>query len=393
MTRILVLGGAGFQGARAARMLAASEHVQEVVIADAQADAARRLAASLGPAASAASADATDTAAVASLLRETTPDLVLNCSGPYRLTGVSSLDAAIVCGVDYVDLLDDKHLIETYWSRHERARAAGVTAICSTGWTPGLTNIMASHLGAELDEVLQIHITWLGSVTLDVSPHLMVHRIELFGGGASVVSHGELITVPGGGSRISVQWPDCGTFTAAICTHAEPVTLHRRFPTLRSATIRGSYTAPAFLDLVCSLGRSGMLERAAISVDGVAVAPEAFIGAFLTSPAFAVSPIHAAIANAQATVGDLDGCRVVVVGRRGETTVARAARYLSRQRWRSTYGVAAVCAELVAAGALRAPGVHAPDAIDTTVVMPALEAAGLGFEEFAADDAPELQAP
>jgi saccharopine dehydrogenase-like NADP-dependent oxidoreductase len=392
MTKVLVLGGAGFQGSRAARMLAASEHVQELLVVDAQRDVGQREAAKLGPKASGGCVDATDKRAVASLLRDQAPDLMLNCSGPYRLTGLSSLDASIECGVDYVDLLDDKALMGSYWSRDERARAAGVTAICCTGWTPGLTNIMAAQLARDLDEVDQIHITWLGSVTLDVSPHLMVHRVELFGGDAAAVCDGALITIPGGGSRISVPWPGCGTFTAAICTHPEPVTLHRRFPGLRHATIRGSYTAPEFLDLVCSLGRSGMLERNPIDADGQRVAPEAFIGAFLTSPAFTASTIHAAVASAQAHVGDLDGARVVLVGRRGGAAVARAARYLSDQRWRSTYGVAAVCAELVARGEVRVPGVHTPEALDAGVVVPALDAGGFGFDEFPADDAPELLA-
>ena len=393
MTKILVMGGAGFQGSRAARVLTASEQVQELVVVDAQRDAAQRVAANLGPKASSACVEATDTAAVASLLRELAPDLMLNCSGPYRSTGFSSLDAAIECGVGYVDLLDDKDLIGSYWDRDERAHAAGVTAICCTGWTPGLTNIMAAHLATDLDEVEQIHITWLGSVTLDVSPHLMVHRVELFGGDAAAVRDGELITMPGGGSRISVDWPGCGTFSAAICAHPEPVTLHRRFPGLRQATIRGSYTAPEFLDLVSSVGRSGMLARNAIDADGQSVVPEAFIGAFLTSPAFTASPTHAAVANAQATVGDLDGARVVLVGRRAGAEVARAARYLSNERWRSTYGVAAVCAELVARGEVRMPGVHTPEILDPSVVVPALDAAGFELDEFPADDAPELRVP
>ena len=392
MTKILVLGGGGFQGARAARMLAASESVRELLLVDARRDAAQREAGNLGPKASAARVDATDRVAVASLVRESAPDVVLNCSGPYRFTGLPSLDAAIECGVDYVDLLDDKELIEAYWSRDESARAAGVTAISSTGWTPGLTNIMAAHLASDLDNVEQIHITWLGSVTLDVAPHLMVHRIELFGAQAALVRDGELIAVPAGDSRISVHWPGCGTFTAALCTHSEPVTLHRSFPGLRQASIRGSYTAPEFLDLVSSLGRAGFLERRAIEADGQRVAPEAFIGAFLTSPAFTASPIHAAVATAQANVGDLDGARVVVVGRRDGAEVTQAARYLSDQRWRSTYGVAAVCTELVARGDVRLPGVHTPEALEPSVVVPALEAAGFGFEEFAADDAPELHA-
>jgi saccharopine dehydrogenase-like NADP-dependent oxidoreductase len=393
MTKILVMGGAGFQGSRAARMLAASEHVEELVVVDAQRDAAQREAANLGPKASSACVEATDTAAVASMLRDLAPDLMLNCSGPYRSTGFSSLDAAIECGVDYVDLLDDKDLIGSYWDRDERARAAGVTAICCTGWTPGLTNIMASHLATDLDDVEQIHITWLGSVTLDVSPHLMVHRVELFGGDAAAVRDGELITMPGGGSRISVDWPGYGTFSAAICTHPEPVTLHRSFPGLRQATIRGSYTAPEFLDLVSSLGGSGMLARKAIDADGQSVVPEAFIGAFLTSPAFTASPTHAAVANARATVGDLDGARVVLVGRRAGAEVARAARYLSNERWRSTYGVAAVCADLVTEGEVRMPGVHTPEVLDPSVVVPALDAAGFGLDEFPAEDAPELRAP
>lgn len=67
--------------------------------------------------------------------------------------------------------------------------------------------------------------------------------------------------------------------------------------------------------------------------------------------------------------------------------------YLSDQRWRSAYGVAAVCAELVARGEVRMPGVHTPEMLDPSVVVPALDTAGFRLEEFPADDAPELRVP
>jgi saccharopine dehydrogenase-like NADP-dependent oxidoreductase len=111
--------------------------------------------------------DATNTAEVAALIRETACQIVINVGSPF--VNMAVLQACIDTGVAYMDTAiheDPTKICETppwygnyEWQRREACKAAGVTAILGVGFDPGVVNAYA-RLAADdyLDTVESIDI-------------------------------------------------------------------------------------------------------------------------------------------------------------------------------------------------------------------------------------------
>ncbi|MFQ6776447.1 saccharopine dehydrogenase family protein [Cereibacter sphaeroides] len=111
--------------------------------------------------------DATDTAAVAALIRGTGAEIVINVGSAF--VNMPVLEACLETGAAYMDTAiheDPAKICETppwygnyEWKRRERCAEAGVTAILGVGFDPGVVNAYA-RLAADdyLDEVRSIDI-------------------------------------------------------------------------------------------------------------------------------------------------------------------------------------------------------------------------------------------
>ncbi|MDX5383424.1 MAG: saccharopine dehydrogenase family protein [Rhodobacterales bacterium] len=111
--------------------------------------------------------DATDSAAVAQLIRDTGAQIVINVGSPF--VNMSVLQACIDTGAAYMDTAiheDPAKICETppwygnyEWKRREACEKAGVTAILGIGFDPGVVNAYA-RLAADdyMDTVTSIDI-------------------------------------------------------------------------------------------------------------------------------------------------------------------------------------------------------------------------------------------
>lgn len=111
--------------------------------------------------------DAMDSAAVASLIRETGAEIVINVGSPF--VNMTVLQACIDTGAAYLDTAiheDPAKVCETppwygnyEWKRREACARAGVTAILGVGFDPGVVNAYARLAADEyLDRVDSIDI-------------------------------------------------------------------------------------------------------------------------------------------------------------------------------------------------------------------------------------------
>src|SRR5262249_30510594 len=154
--RIIVLGGCGAMGSEATRDLAQTSDFEEIVIADADFERARALAAELGGSrVRAIQADVADETGLTETLRGF--DVVANCT-TYHF-GLICTRAAIKARVSYLDLgglFNTPRQLEL----DEDARSAGVTVCLGCGATPGVTNLMARHAADQLDRVDEVHISF-----------------------------------------------------------------------------------------------------------------------------------------------------------------------------------------------------------------------------------------
>jgi saccharopine dehydrogenase-like NADP-dependent oxidoreductase len=155
--RIVIVGGYGAFGARAAERLA-REPSLDVIIAGRSLASARAQASLLAPTAEASiTATALDAARVtAQELRALAPQVVINASGPFQGQDYHLARTCIETGCHYVDLADARGFVTGIAQLDAEARAANVSVVSGASSVPGLSSaavrLMAGNF-AQLDEV------------------------------------------------------------------------------------------------------------------------------------------------------------------------------------------------------------------------------------------------
>jgi saccharopine dehydrogenase (NAD+, L-lysine-forming) len=155
--KIVVLGGAGLMGRIAVRDLAASQGVDQVLIADRDVELAQKVIALLPQGrskVSAAEVDVTDRTALSAALRGA--DAVLNAVRYYFNLDVMA--ACLEAGVHYTDLGGLFHNTRRQLDLHEEFERAGLTAVLCMGSAPGVPNVQARYAADRLDTVESIYI-------------------------------------------------------------------------------------------------------------------------------------------------------------------------------------------------------------------------------------------
>ena len=159
MKKIILLG-CGFHGRGIAYHLAKTREVQLRVL-----DRDERRASAVGQKArvSWATVDVADKESLRTAIKGA--DAIVNAVGPYHRTALGIVDAAIDCGVHYVDMNDDHEVAEAILldpSWDERARGAGVTVLLDCGVVPGLSGMLVRYGSSMLErtEEVSIRFAW-----------------------------------------------------------------------------------------------------------------------------------------------------------------------------------------------------------------------------------------
>jgi saccharopine dehydrogenase-like NADP-dependent oxidoreductase len=242
--KVLALGGSGDMGRHAVRTALEFDFVEELVIADLDADGAARFASSCGPRARAVAVDVQDEAALAALLRDA--DAVLNAVGPFYRFGVPILRAAIGARCPYIDICDDWEPTLEMLDLDSEARAAGITAIVGLGASPGISNLLAVKAMAALDEVEEVVTGWgvgggPGDVELDTEAGerepsaALVHWLHQCSGTIRLCRDGALTDVAPV-QEVELDYPGIGRGPAWTVGHPEAVTLPRVYPNIRQSS-------------------------------------------------------------------------------------------------------------------------------------------------------------
>jgi saccharopine dehydrogenase-like NADP-dependent oxidoreductase len=126
----------------------------DIIVADRDRAAARRLASELPRRVRAIEADAASPASLARALKGAT--VVVNaCHHDFNLR---VMDAALKAGSHYLDLGGLFHVTRRQLARDAQFRRAGLLAVCGMGSAPGIVNVMARVAAGGLDRVHEIHI-------------------------------------------------------------------------------------------------------------------------------------------------------------------------------------------------------------------------------------------
>lgn len=153
--RITVLGGAGKMGSIAVQHLALDPRVDEVVIADINAEQAATIIEHLGsPKVSFRHVDLKDDEGFVNALRGS--GACLNATVYY--TNIPVMKACLRAGVSYVDLGGLFHTTREQLNLHDAYHSAGVSAVLGMGSAPGIPNVQARYAADRLDTIDSIRI-------------------------------------------------------------------------------------------------------------------------------------------------------------------------------------------------------------------------------------------
>jgi lysine 6-dehydrogenase len=255
---MVVLGGAGEVGAALCSDLARCDEITGLVVADVDHAKAAQVAAELGARASAVRVDVHDRAGALSVLDGA--DVLVNCTSFTLFDPVIRLAAE--ARVPYADLLS------TPGAEHRAlVQESAITAISGLGATPGLSNVLVRHAADELDELEEVHISWVSFRTIAPAPGLLdtilwelaencPTRLYLQGGRFRTAGFME-------GSRVVAFRPPVGRQRVYYVPHTEVTTLPAHFPTLRFCAVRGTWR-PELMEDIRVLNKYGLLDGPAL---------------------------------------------------------------------------------------------------------------------------------
>ena len=357
--RFVVLGGAGAIGRVVVRDLFTSNRRSEILLADYNPDAASHIAKQYrSRRVFSAAADARDIKQLSELL--TGYSVVINCTR--HQFNLNVMEAALRARVHYLDLGGLFVWTRRQLKLNRRFASAGLIAILGMGCAPGLTNVMTAAAGSQLDRVDSIRIR-VGGIDFNASGNGFVFPYSA----QTIVEELTLPPWKWSGKRFvkakpRAGWelidfgPPVGSVSVVMTRHSEIATLPRRFKRkgLRYADFKVGFDR-TFVRNVMSRLRSGWHIR---DFEGL--------------PASRSAP------------NDYEISRVTVQDRKQRIVMDCHAR--SNAEWHASAGdidtacPASIAAQMIVAGAVRTPGVWAPeDIIPADLLFAECEKRGMTF--------------
>jgi len=90
-------------------------------------------------------------------------DAVVNTVGPFYRFGFRVASSLVELGLNFIDICDDYDATEKELGLNEKASKRNIRAIVGLGWTPEVSNLLASMGARELGGASAVDIYWVGS--------------------------------------------------------------------------------------------------------------------------------------------------------------------------------------------------------------------------------------
>ena len=250
MMRIVVLG-AGAMGAFIAKELVRRAPAAEIVIIDAEAARAERLAAEVSVRASAHGCDACATDQLAALLKGSA--VVVNAA-QYSIN-LDVMKACLIARCHYLDLGGMFHTTRKQLMLSREFEAAGLTAVLGMGAAPGLTNVLARAACDELDTVDTIELSFAAvapaaaEMPVFAPPYSIRTIMQEFSEQSVQFIDGAHAIQPALAGRKQVQFPaPIGPLDCVFTLHSEPATLPGTFANKGVREVTWRLSLPAALE-------------------------------------------------------------------------------------------------------------------------------------------------
>jgi len=362
MSRVTVLGGGGAVGSIATKTLASSGVFSDIVVADINMAAARKVVKEARRAKlTAVQLDAESPESIKKAIAGSA--VVLNCVGPFYKYGPVILKAVIGAGINYVDVCDDFDATEALLAMDEKAKKAGVSALIGMGSSPGVANVLVRFCADSLlDEVEAVDIYHAHGGEKVEGAAVVKHRIHSMKMDIPVFLDGMFTTVKlfeesGRALEEEAEFENVGTYRVYAYPHPETITLPHYLKGVKRVTNLGLVLPPAYAELIKGMVRLGITDEKPLEVQGRKVIPLEFAVAFILAQRGRLMK--------EAGITEPMGClKIVVKGYKdgGKNTYIFSMSSRGQGMGEGTGIPAAIGAMIMATGKIKKKGVLPPEA-------------------------------
>ena len=247
LVRVLLVGGAGTVGGGVLPLLASSPVLDLSVVADRDLAVCKTRVSDLDGVV-AETIDAEQPSSVAQLIKSHEIELIVNVAGPYSVTLMPVLQAAVDLGVNYVDVAEGAFETSEGLGLDAKAKESGVVCLLGMGNFPGLTNILAMEAANRLESVSTVAVACAISAAAVAPDEAAVasmkatgrtgagwrSMIEAAARPAHIYENKTASTAPTGTIK-DMTTPSGHTISLALHDHSEPTTLPRHLSTISEA--------------------------------------------------------------------------------------------------------------------------------------------------------------
>ncbi len=236
--------------------------------------------------------DADDPKNTVALLRELTPDLLINVALPYQ--DLALMDACLEAGVPYLDTANyeppdvAKFEYKWQWAYKERFEKAGLMALLGSGFDPGVTNVFCAYAQKKLfDEIKYIDILDCNAgshghpFATNFNPEINLREITQPG---RYWEKGEWKTTKPLELTWDFDYPGVGVKRSYLLYHEELESLAKNIRGLERIRFWMTF-GEEYLTHLRVLGNVGMTRIDPVEFQGQKIVPIQFLKALLPDPA------------------------------------------------------------------------------------------------------------
>ena len=315
MGRLMIIGCGGVASVAIHKCCQNSDVFEEIMIASrtkSKCDALKeKLEGTTKTKITTAQVDADNVAELTALINEYKPDAVLNLALPYQDLHV--MDACLAAGVHYIDTAnyepedtEDPEWKAIYekrceelgfsayfdyswqWAYQDKFEKAGLTALCGTGFDPGVTSVFCAYAKKHyFDRIDTIDILDCNGgdhgypFATNFNPEINLREVSAPG---SYLENGKWVEIPAMAIKREYNFPQVGQKDMYLLHHEEIEALGRNMPEVKRIRFFMTFGQSYLTHMNC-LENVGMLSTTPIEFEGQQIVPIQFLKALLPDPA------------------------------------------------------------------------------------------------------------
>ena len=271
--KVTALGGCGAMGRATAWDLAENDAVDDLLVADADIDAAEEFAAELPGDVDTEYVDVTNHDQLVSVVEDS--DVVANAL-PYKFN-TDVMEACLDADAHYLDLGGLYHVTQDQLEYDDEFVENDLVAVLGMGASPGMTNVAAAKGVEQLDAVEEVHIRTGakgGAEGFAYSAKTILDELTME---PVVYENGEIESLPSLSGRERYEMPDpVGEVEGFHSIHSELATMPETFEGVETVDFRVAF-APSLVNIGEVLINQGLTSEEPVEFEGAEFSPREFI--------------------------------------------------------------------------------------------------------------------